>query len=39
MKMGAKGIQHINYQDSVDVPLSEEADNNAAMQEGDDMAD
>jgi len=29
----------INYQDSVSVPLSEEADNDAATQEGDDEVD
>ncbi len=28
-----------NYQDSVGVPLSEEADNDVATQEGDDKAD
>ena len=28
-----------NYQDSIGVPLSEEADNDTAIQEGDDEAD
>jgi hypothetical protein len=33
------GITGVNYQDSVSTPLCEEADNDAATQEGDDGID